>query len=321
MTKPAKLQAVCAVCFNTHKLYANGNLVRHGFEIVNRRVGEYNNAWHTGPCDGINFPHFGKSTEGSEWALGCVRDHLAHLKKHLKALEGRPSLTWVPGRHDERKGLRPLTIQPGAEGDRYAKFADHVTDWSGNPHETFSRPSYDALLANRITDIKSGMALAKNDIAMYERAIETWKPQDPTPVKPEVKKHKRSTWKRTQKTAPLCKQWTMREPFGTYAYAKTDEEISCSSCLRSMAAAEKARVKHAKRVERALTVAKGAGRALLAEMVELGREPASYNSSAMYRLQDAGLVESAGGHSPDGWTKPYYVPTDAGRAALQAEGK
>lgn len=314
MAAKQKFQAVCAVCFNVHNLYAKGTLVRHGFEIVGRQNGQFDQAWHTGPCGGWEFPHFGISTAGTEWALGQVKSHLAHQEERLAKLATNPPLDWVPGKYEARDGLKRIERNFGDEEDRYAKILDYAPEYKGWKNTTFVLDSYEYLHTQQVKSCKWTIETDKAQIARYEKAIKNWKPKEATPVEAAKKVHSESVWNTAHRNGLLETDLTSDNP----------EEVDCSSCLRSLESARKAAEKLAKQVERALTLKKGLGRKLL-EFAKKSKKDFNFDSddlrraldykvssedcsNAAYRLKDVGLLK----RNKD-WT---YSITDAGKAVL-----
>jgi hypothetical protein len=248
MTTTTKLEAVCAVCFRVHKLYAKGTLVRHGFQIHGRRNGEWGNAWHTGPCNGWSFPHFGKSTEGSEWALGKVRAYLAAQEERLAELATNPELTWTPSDWDRKRYNAQNQKLNHGDKRRSVKPSEESPDWKGNVHAFYDVPAYDSVHKSRVSETEANIRGAKHDIAMYEEAIKTWVPRDPVPVKSKSTVHKAANWKgkANRPTTSLCKQWSMHHPTGMAVTTTDDAQVTCKSCLRTLDTDAKEKAKKAK---------------------------------------------------------------------------
>jgi hypothetical protein len=247
MTTTQKYEATCAVCFRVHKLYAKGNLVRHGFNIVNRENGVFYQAWHTGPCGGIDFPHFGISTEGTEWALGQVKSHLARAQERLAHLQTRPTISWsADNKWDIQSGAQRHDLNPGDER-RHVKFSEVNPEYKGNSFNYYVVPAYEAALKSRVSGVEGTIRSDERQIVNYEEAIRTWEPKDAVPVKSQKVVHKAANWKnKAGIPAAECKKWGMSRPEGTAALTENASGVTCKACLKGI---EKVKEEKAKKVK------------------------------------------------------------------------
>lgn len=231
MMTTTKLQATCSVCFHTHKLYGNGNLTRHGFSIVTQGYGQgHYGAWHTGPCGGINFPHFGISTDGTKWALDGTRAALKRAKAARTKLDTNPAMKWTPDKWAVKKNVEPVKVELG-DVERYFNYDGTPQEFYGD----YTVISYAKLHKVAVANVDGEIKSLTGQVAFYVKAIKEWVAKDATPVADAPSGHKKVNWKnREGVSAPLCKQWSMRYPAGTAVFAKTDAEIGCKSCLKAM---------------------------------------------------------------------------------------
>lgn len=221
-----KYEVVCPVCFASHTMKAGEKITRHGFKVYNRSVGQVGNAWQTGACAGGSFPHFGKSTEGTEWALAKVKEQIAYTEDQLEKLAGNPPLEWhyTSGRYDRcPKENRPASrsLLPGAEEVRIGKY--HYS-----PDAVV--PSYDAEHKKQVNANERRLKSLEHDRKVYEEALANWKPQDPVEL-PEKKQVVHKSFKhRTGRTLLECGSR------GMYVHhTEKEDEVTCTRCLKSLA--------------------------------------------------------------------------------------
>jgi len=229
----ANLKATCSVCFREHKLLASGRRpVRHGFSIVTNGLGHgHIGAWHTSSCPGGRFPHFGISTEGTEWALARTRETLEERLAWQEKLnsDDKPGLRWAPSKLQARYGAKSVVVRPGST-------AVKVTFPKGGGQYTI--PDYDKLFARAAVEVEQQIKLCQSHIAHYENAIKSWKPAEAVVVETKIDatpRHKRASWKnRGSLDAPFCKAFSMRPPTGAQLYAESDDQVTCKACLKAM---------------------------------------------------------------------------------------
>lgn len=158
----AKLQGTCSVCLRTMQLRGD-RPIRHGFEAVGVHHGQ-SGGYHTGPCAGTQFPHFGISTEGTTWALDRERRLLDNTNVALADLATNPDLTWYPKKYDVRGG-RPDLTRPVV-----LKYGDQRS-FQGDT------PSYDSQHRAKEVQLKNQRDAAERVIAEYERVLASWAPE------------------------------------------------------------------------------------------------------------------------------------------------
>ena len=218
-----KYQAVCSVCFDIIIQGAEGKLLRHGFSTHNVKHG-HNGGWHTGPCAGIRFPHFGESTEGTVWALGQAKTALALALARLQEHRQFPALQWswtntrklaAKGQAYDSTVLEPdvtITLKPG---DRRVFNYHYAVPSYGELH--------DAIQA-RMEALVEQITL---QVTEYEQRIKTWRKAEPT-LAPEklATKHKANHRGRL-----LCSPRHNAYPGNSTIVAA---EVTCQRCTRSM---------------------------------------------------------------------------------------
>lgn len=192
-------KAICAVCFRDHFLNpARGgeNPIRHGFHVVGVGGG-HQGAWHTGPCAGVGFRHFGVSTDGAVWALGQIDNAIVSARKLVAGLEARPDLNW----HFQPKKYQAATWQvrkstyvaagpeivrvltPGTEAETITYPNPETDQLHYRPTCEVKAPSYEQELAHRLGDANGHLNSLLGDKAKYELAIANWKLVAPVPCK------------------------------------------------------------------------------------------------------------------------------------------
>lgn len=302
-----KLVSSCSVCFRNHKLTAKGKPTRHGFRVVTQGMGSGHwGAWHTDSCPGGGFPHFGASTEGTEWALARCNEALEQAHDHRVKLDSRPPLPWTPNKYDARHGAGPITVLDGCpERKLGVRWIQHS--------------SYDELYKSAVGQADREIASLERQIAAYVEALAEWKAFAPWPAPSadsERPKHAKITRVRRgyEYDSPRCADAYRAR--SSVLYAETDDEVTCSRCKKSLAAAATEAAKLAKRVERALNQCKGAGRELLEIAARNGnadgfRIANDREAKAASKLRDVGLLK----RTPD----YQYIITEAGRVALLNE--
>lgn len=152
----------CAVCFGEFVTTKAGRPVRHGFSIVTQGRGYgHLGAWHTGPCMGADYPHYGLSSSGTEAALVMARNQLVNVRGSIEGLEDYPPLGWTytPPKWEMRKGATPRAI----------------TVSHGTPRDPeLGAPSYDELHRTMTSQLESENTSLIDSIAFYEKKIATW---------------------------------------------------------------------------------------------------------------------------------------------------
>lgn len=244
-------QVICSVCFATHYLnpaHSGLNPVRHGFQVIGGSGQGHSGGWHTGPCGGTGFPHFGHSTEGTVWALGQVKSSLEYAQKHLDGLLARPDLNW----HFQPKKYQAATwqnrkssyipdgpaiervLKPGTEME-VIKYRQEGMTYD----QEVRAPSYEGELANRVGEAKRNVDSLTAQRDAYEKAIREWKPQAPTkaPGKVEMvhlaktvnlpKEYNMQSYDR-----PNCKRVSQRDA-KRYATTHDKSKVTCLRCKKS----------------------------------------------------------------------------------------
>lgn len=142
--------------------------IRHGFSAVGVRHGQHS-GYHTGPCQGTEFPHLGISTEGATWALTRARQRLAATEERLGELAKYPDLTWYPrqrGSYSKVRGGLPDLSRPVIL--RHEQDEGWVTD---------GRPRYEYEHRRRVTEQENIKDELERAISEYERVLASWSPE------------------------------------------------------------------------------------------------------------------------------------------------
>lgn len=225
-----KIQGTCSVCLRMMQL-RNDRPIRHGFSAVGVRHGQ-SGGYHTGPCQGTQFPHLGISTEGTEWALRDVRERLARTEERLRELAGHPDLVWYPrerGSYNKVRGGLPDLANPVTL--RYGEPEGFATD---------GRPTYASEHRRRVTEQENIKDSLDRALREYERVLASWSPEK-YPVTGAVKKvetvhmatprknSRGETW-----TGVLCR--FTRRGYVSDKLPKTENpgEVTCKRCRASL---------------------------------------------------------------------------------------
>ena len=238
---------VCSVCFHTHNLNtAKGstlNPIRHGFHIVGGSGQGHAGGWHTGPCAGVGFPHFGFSTAGTEYALTQILSALTHAVKLLTNLNARPELSWSfqPTKYQSATWqTRKSTYVPaGSPIERVLKpgtLAESITypnpDGSATyaPTKEVQAPSYEQELASRIIEAQHRVDALLRDKLKYQTAIDAWKPADKTiAVKVELVHRARKVTYR-EHLVPACRPRVSSWEASKLKLSDDKAQITCKRC-------------------------------------------------------------------------------------------
>lgn len=234
-----KLCAVCSVCFATHDLNTakgkTNNPIRHGFQIVGGHGQGHEGGWHTGPCQGVNFAHFGASTEGTRWALEQIKGQIAQAVDTLARLDTKPELRWSfqPRTYDKTvwkyvpdadvKISRTLALGTAAEKIEFQQAAY-------NQPQYVTAPSYDQELASRVAEVLQRKVSLQVTRKRYEDAIANWKPADAVLAAPKAEIVHRSVMRGTRGYAvPACQ---LAMPSYKAARVKMTADLEAVTCKR-----------------------------------------------------------------------------------------
>ncbi len=90
-TKNASAETVtCACCLRAIVLGKALAPKRHGWSVQGHRtVGQYHASWHTGPCQGVSFPHLRESRAGADHMLKLIALTIEKLSGDLHRVERR----------------------------------------------------------------------------------------------------------------------------------------------------------------------------------------------------------------------------------------
>src|SRR5262245_45252970 len=130
---------ICAVCFGEFKLDTTKGRTdkptRHGFTANNVRHGQ-TGGWHSGPCPGYSFPHYGQSVEGTKYALGRVTHQRDTIKLNIEHHATRPTLIWTRpvsktwGRVNPAHKPVDFEVKPGDERKQLPRDPDNGFTYS-----------------------------------------------------------------------------------------------------------------------------------------------------------------------------------------------
>jgi hypothetical protein len=229
---------ICSVCFNEHKL--NGEKpTRHGFSAHNVRHGQ-SGGWHSGPCFGTVYPHFGISCEGTKVALARVTSWRDSLVKRIEEHAARPALVWtrkpskVWGRPNPLHKPVDHTINPGDKAEYLS--ADSENGFTYPEH----KPSYDDLWTSIERSLAAELERTEQQIKFYTDKINGWRPAPARELAPKVDTvHLETQWKGGRHgdiRTGTCSKWSMTRPAVQVHRLTTDPaKVTCQRCLKAMA--------------------------------------------------------------------------------------
>jgi len=219
----ARQAAQCSVCFGTFQLVVyKDRPIRHGFNAYGVQHGQHG-GFHTGPCQGVRFPHFGVSTEGTVWALGLAQETLVDVTEAHAKHQTRPVLTWhrpIFRSYSKPREPQHKDLSPGDAADFRTGVPSYEDEWKDIEHK----------LTRRIAELK-------DQILIYEAAIKTWKPCSPVPVPAKVPLvHHPRTYQRvssgTSWVGPACRR---TDPYQAQNHkTSTDPKlVTCPRCIKN----------------------------------------------------------------------------------------
>jgi hypothetical protein len=146
----------CSVCFQEIITKKSGAPKRHGFQVISAGYGRgHLGAYHTGPCPGTDFLHYGLSDEGTKWALADAQRRLVQAEKDIRWLESRPVLPWVS--ESRYADAKQKDIHPGDPQDY-----------------RLGAPSYEQYHKRKLTLAEQYRSSLLHSIDFYGDKIKTW---------------------------------------------------------------------------------------------------------------------------------------------------
>lgn len=180
----------CAVCLREGIVLSAGQQspIRHGFSAINVQHGA-SGGWHTGPCDGVRYAHFGQSTEGTTFELARTEQHLSRVRAQLDHLATRPELPWhfaeTLSRDQVARGAEPhratYTLTPIDAGQRKVTYRT-----AGAYGSVYTVPSYERHRGTLVVLAESNRDTLVDWRGRLVAAIAGWAPVPPAPRSPEV---------------------------------------------------------------------------------------------------------------------------------------
>lgn len=199
--------------------------IRHGFAAIGVKHGVQQGGYHTGPCEGIDFPHLGISDAGTKHALLLSTKRLANVVDQLEHLATNPPLTWTP-----RTG-------------RTSDFANAVTITLGATSSSLDgRPSYKYLHKQRVDTTTHHAQQIGEQIKAYHKVIDDYSPSKyPTTGTPAKQKtvHLAEQLRNVRYgewTGPSCTRTRGAEDAKRYDLTTDPKKVTCSKCKRTPAA-------------------------------------------------------------------------------------
>jgi len=205
--------------------------IRHGFEAINVTHGQ-SGGWHTGPCEGSRFLHYGQSPEGTKHSLRRIIGMLELERKHRWNLETKPELAW--SWESKRYARIERTLTPAVvEVERL-----NVTDERGWGSCTVEVPTYEDHHRWLMTKSAERIAGLESERNRFEKAVDEWKLVRPEPWtgKPEIvhRERERSVRDRDNQAVkymvPKC-NWRVRQDQARGMKMTSDPtKVTCKRC-------------------------------------------------------------------------------------------
>lgn len=227
-------ESICAVCFGTYKL-DNGTdrTARHGFTAHNIHHGQTGVGWHTGPCFGVSYPHYGVSCEGTKVALKLAQEHLVALQRRVEELKANPPLVWVrePSRSRRYGSAGTRVTFTVVHGDK-ERTLDR-DEAAGFPWQE-TLPSYEQLLKRSNALLTAEIQAVESQIRFLTDKIVTWKPAPAVEVVQRKIVHLAALWKGKYNPTGKCSMWSMHQPGPAKEGSLTDDKskVTCQRCAK-----------------------------------------------------------------------------------------
>ena len=221
-----KRQGTCSVCLRAIQLHGD-RPIRHGFRAIGVRHGG-SSGYHTGPCNGTNFPHLGVSAAGTEWALRDAQERLKRVELALTELARDPDLTWYPSIYKAGSRLpdttRPVVLRRGED----------------IAYSNDGRPTYASEHRRRVAEQTNLKDMIERAIASYEKVLATYSP-DQYPATGTAPKEETTHMTMPRSNARLG-QWSgvtcrfTRPGFASDKLAKTGDttRVTCKACKKAL---------------------------------------------------------------------------------------
>lgn len=228
---------ICACCLRENTALRIGvddvypKPVRHGFEAINIHHGS-TGGWHTGPCDGSRFLHYGQSADGTRHThkklVGMVQAEI----KHQKCLDTKPDLAWSwEAKRYERveRTLTPAVV----EVERL-----FLTDERGWGRTTVEVPTYEDHHRWLMAQSNQRLDHYRAERDRFQKAIDDWKltPAQPMPDKVEIvhRELERTVRNRDNQTvtymAPKCSWRVSPERARSSKMTSDPSKVTCKRC-------------------------------------------------------------------------------------------
>jgi len=182
-------KGTCGACFRSMAVTASGKITRHGWSEAGgtRRVGQYGNVMHTGPCFGAGWDPYEVSPDCTKafvdevlfpMGMGIQEEQARLLTRPAMFHHGRE---WI---QNEYRGI------PRSEWNGYANWVVRVTDgdpggylvkWSPYTKELYRDtsarfPSYETMLQSATDKASHRWDAVSRDGLFCLDKIETWAP-------------------------------------------------------------------------------------------------------------------------------------------------
>jgi predicted hydrocarbon binding protein len=221
MADTDKIEGTCSVCLRMMQLRGD-KPIRHGFTAIGVKHGVQQGGYHTGPCEGVDYPHLGISCAGTKYALCISTKRLEHVVEWLERLAKNPPLTW----RGYGKNAVPVTINYG--------------DTSSTLTHSDGRPGYTYLHKQHVDEATNHARQIGEQIKAYHNVIDTYSPSK-YPTKGAVKKEKTvhlarefSNSRFGKWTGPACTLTRGKDAAAKYSITTKPAEVTCTKCQREL---------------------------------------------------------------------------------------
>lgn len=244
-------KGTCGACFRAMRLTKDGLVVRHGWSEFGgtRRVGEYGNVAHSGPCFGVGWAPYEVSPECTRAFLTQVLFPMGlNANAYLQRLGTRPEFKY-DGKTFLANEAHVRGIPRDGGWDSYGRWqvllrdgdpASCLMKWSTYTNDLYRDtsariPSYDDHLGNLVRQAEASWNSIARDSLYCDQMIREWKPAEVKEVEKKVALVHTPSPKR--RWTPMCR-WSLGRSVN---FQLTDDptKVTCPKCQGYLAAQAK----------------------------------------------------------------------------------
>lgn len=251
-------KGTCGACFRSMTLTGAGLVMRHGWSEVGgtRRVGQYGNVVHTGPCFGVGWAPYEVSPDCTTAFVNQVLFPMGVGVQATQArLATRPALiysgkTWLRGEpgfagsggltRNEWDGyahwqVRLVDGDPETCGTKFYYFLPEDRETGGKfVPDTYNKiPSYEKFLASHVAQAQASWDAVAKDGLYCLKMVREWKPAAVKTV--EKKLPLLHAARAAHAWLPQCRMSFGRGP--TFRVTTDSSKVTCPKCKGYLAAA------------------------------------------------------------------------------------